>query len=106
MTRSAASQQPRPSARSRTERHVREDPVNTRFSPKDSAPVPVPRPRAAASPWINVKEGARYVGVGVDAIYKGIANGTLRHSRLGYSTIRLRREWLDTWLESLARQTP
>lgn len=74
--------------------------------PENSIRIPVPRKRPAASPWITVKEGARYVGVGVDAIYKGIANGTLRHSRLGHSTIRLRRDWLDTWLESLARQTP
>ena len=106
MTRSAASQRPGSSARSRTERHVSEVPINTRFSPTDSAPVPVPRRRPTSSPWITIKEGARYVGVGVDAIYKGVASGALRHSRLGHSTIRLRREWLDAWLESLTRQTP
>ena len=57
-----------------------------------------------ARPWITVKEAATYAGVGVDAIYAACASGSLKHSRLGHSTIRLRLEWVDAWLESHVRQ--
>ena len=59
----------------------------------------------AASPWITVKEAADYLGVGVDTIYAACASRGLKHVKLGHSTIRLRREWVDTWAETLVRQT-
>jgi len=105
MTRTAASQQPGSSARSRTERHGDEDPINTRLSAGDSSRIPVPIRRPVARPWITVKEAAAYLNVGVDTIYKGIATGGLKHSRIGHSTIRLRREWVDAWAETLTRHS-
>lgn len=62
-------------------------------------------PRPLDSPWLSPKEGAAYLGVGVDAIYEACATKGLRHSKLGHSTIRLRRQWLDNWVESRARET-
>jgi excisionase family DNA binding protein len=53
------------------------------------------------SPWLSPKEAAAYLGVGVDMIYDACANKGLRHSKLGHTTVRLRREWLDAWAESL-----
>ena len=97
-----ASQRSRDSlARSRTDRPTPEGPENTRLSSKHSVPIPVPVKR----PWITVKEAALYLGVGVDTIYKAIATGGLKHSRLGHSTIRLRREWVDAWAETQTRQS-
>jgi excisionase family DNA binding protein len=54
------------------------------------------------SPWMTPKEAADYLGVGVDKIYEACALKGLRHSKLGHSTIRLRREWIDQWADSLA----
>jgi excisionase family DNA binding protein len=67
------------------------------------AKIPQPIRGNPASPWITVKQAADYLGVGVEAIYDACANKGLKHSKLGRSTIRLRREWVDEWAESLAR---
>lgn len=61
----------------------------------------VPRPDRGASPWITVKEAADHLGVGVDAIYQACASRGLKHVKLGHSTIRLQRAWVDAWAESL-----
>ena len=104
MTRPTASQPTAP-ARSRTERPAREDPANARFLPDDSVRIPVPVPRAVARQWITKSEAARHLGVGIDKISEGMRSGGLKYSRLGRSTIRLRREWVDAWAETLTRQT-
>lgn len=62
-------------------------------------PVSPIRPSAVqGSPWISPKEAASYAGVGVDKIYEACQTGKLRHAKLGHSTIRLRREWVDAWI--------
>jgi len=61
--------------------------------------------RPLDSPWLSPKEAAAYLGVGVDAIYEACSLKGLRHSKLGHSTIRLRRQWIDAWVESRARET-
>jgi excisionase family DNA binding protein len=61
------------------------------------------RAPASGSPWLNVPQAAKYLGIGVDAVYAACATGGLRHSKLGHSTLRLRREWIDEWAESFAR---
>ena len=103
MTRPTASQPTPAPARSRTERPAREDDGNTRFSSQDSVKIPVPR--ALARQWITKQEAAAYLGVGIDKISEGMRSGGLKYSRLGRSTIRLRREWVDAWAETLTRQT-
>jgi excisionase family DNA binding protein len=40
----------------------------------------------------------------VDLIYDACAAGGLKHVQLGYRTIRVRREWVDAWAESKAKQ--
>jgi excisionase family DNA binding protein len=54
--------------------------------------------------WMTPRQAAVYLGVGVDAIYEACAAGGLKHVKLGYRTIRLRREWIDRWAEGLARE--
>lgn len=62
--------------------------------------------RAPDSPWISVKTAADYLGVSIDTIYDACHRRGLKHTKLGHSTIRLKVEWIDEWLESQARQTP
>lgn len=111
MAPSDTSQRPRPSARSRTERPAAERPGNLAITPNDSVRIPftpAPRRRAGplASPWVNIRDAAAYLGVGVDTIYAACASRGLKHVKIGHSTIRLRLEWVDAWAETLTRQTP
>jgi len=59
--------------------------------------------RPADSPWMTPKEAGDYLGVSVDTIYRACETKGLRHTKLGHSTLRLRREWVDAWADSLAR---
>lgn len=54
--------------------------------------------------WMTPRQAALYLAVGVDAIYAACAAGGLKHVKLGYRTIRLRREWIDRWAEDRARE--
>ena len=54
--------------------------------------------------WMTPRQAAAYLGVGVDTIYDACAAGGLKHSKLGYRTIRVRREWIDRWAEEHARE--
>ena len=58
----------------------------------------------SAAVWMTIKEAAAYLGVGVDIIYDACSGGGLRHAKFGHRTIRLRREWIDRWAESRARE--
>lgn len=60
-------------------------------------------PRPADAPWLSPKEAGAYVGLGVDSIYDACASRGLRHVKLGHSTIRIRREWLDAWMAQQAQ---
>lgn len=65
------------------------------------------RATAVATPvnepsWITPRQAAAYLGVGVDTIYEACAAADLKHVKLGYRTIRLRREWIDRWAEKHA----
>jgi excisionase family DNA binding protein len=61
------------------------------------------KPNAIPSPWINVHEAAEYLDVCVDTIYDACAEGGLKHVRLCRRTIRVKREWLEAWIEAQAR---
>lgn len=54
--------------------------------------------------WMTPKEAAEYLRVNVETIYDSCTSAGLKHSRLGRRTIRLKREWLDEWVESHAKQ--
>ena len=50
--------------------------------------------------WLNVAEGAEYAGVCRDLIYDACAARRIHHIRVsGRRAIRLKREWIDEWLE-------
>ena len=54
--------------------------------------------------WLNVSEGAEYAGVSRDTIYAACEPRELRHARIGgRRSIRLKREWIDAWLERHVR---
>jgi excisionase family DNA binding protein len=53
--------------------------------------------------WLNVAEGAEYAGVCRDLIYDACAARRMHHIRVGgRRAIRLKREWIDAWLEKHA----
>lgn len=62
-----------------------------------TAIAPIPK-----SPWITVKEAARYLGMSIDTVYEACASRGLRHAKAG-AMIRLKYEWLDEWLETQTR---
>jgi excisionase family DNA binding protein len=53
--------------------------------------------------WFSPRQAAVYLHVGVDIIYESCAGRGLRHVKLGHSTIRIRRDWLESWMEAQAR---
>ena len=54
--------------------------------------------------WLTVAEGAEYAGVSRDTIYTACERRELAHARLaGRRAIRLRREWIDGWIEQHTR---
>jgi excisionase family DNA binding protein len=54
--------------------------------------------------WLTPRQAADYLRVGVDTIYDACAAGGLKHVKLGYRTIRVRRDWIDRWAEGRARE--
>lgn len=61
-------------------------------------------PHISHRPWLTVKEAAEYLGVGPDTIYLACSTRGLKHSKIGHSTIRLKAEWIDAWVEAQTRQ--
>jgi len=56
--------------------------------------------------WLTVAEGAEYAGVSRDTIYTACERRELRHARVaGRRAIRLKRDWIDAWLEQHAQGT-
>lgn len=56
--------------------------------------------------WFTVSEGAEYAGVSRDTIYTACERRELRHVRIGgRRSIRIKPEWIDTWLERHTRAT-
>ena len=62
-----------------------------------------PRPLESTTVWLTVKEAAGHIGVSIDIIYDACANRGLKHVKLGHSTIRIRKDWLEEWMEEQAR---
>ena len=57
--------------------------------------------------WFTVSEGAEYAGVSRDTIYTACERRELRHVRIGgRRSIRLKPEWIDSWLERHTRGMP
>ena len=61
-------------------------------------------PRMLNAVWYTVTGAAAYTCFSTDTIYRACERGELQHTKVGGRTaIRLRREWLDAWLEADAR---
>lgn len=53
--------------------------------------------------WLKVPEAAEHAKVSPDTIYTACERGDLKHVRIGgRRAIRLRAEWVDSWLEQHA----
>jgi excisionase family DNA binding protein len=56
---------------------------------------------ANASPWLTVTEAADRARCGVRLIYREVRANRLRAARVGgRRELRLRAEWIDTWLDT------
>jgi excisionase family DNA binding protein len=52
------------------------------------------------SPWLTVAEAAQRARCGVKTVYREVRAGRLRAARIGgRRELRLRPEWVDTWLD-------
>ena len=58
---------------------------------------PVPR---ADSAWLTPHEAAAYLRVASTRSTTRAQTVGLKHTKLGYRTIRLKRAWIDEWAES------
>jgi excisionase family DNA binding protein len=55
------------------------------------------------SPWMTIEQASMYAGVGAKTLYRAIRRRRLRAAVIdGRRTLRLRREWIDQWLEATA----
>ena len=53
--------------------------------------------------WMTIGEAARYARCGSKTLYREVRRGSLKAARVGgRRAIRVRREWLDRWLEDCA----
>lgn len=58
------------------------------------------------SEWISLREAARIFGVSVDTLRRRISTGELPAVKLGYKTIRVRREHLDKLFRPIPAADP
>ena len=71
---------------------------------QDQAEASQRTPERSVTPWLTVRETAKYASLSIDTIYTACERGELRHARVsGRRTIRLRTEWIDAWLERHTR---
>lgn len=57
----------------------------------------------ASSPWLDAGQGAAYARVSRKLLYRAVRTGRLRAARVGgRRQVRLRREWLDAFIEEHA----
>jgi len=70
--------------------------TSTMIQKRDQLPQGAP----VESGWLDPRAAAAIIGVTTGYIYNACAMWGLRHSRLaGKRTIRIKREWLEAWLE-------
>jgi excisionase family DNA binding protein len=59
-----------------------------------------------ATPWLTVRQAAAYIQTGPKVVYRAIAAGHLRAARIGARRdIRVRREWVNEYVECCADDT-
>ena len=61
----------------------------------------IPPMEVGHDPWLTVRQSCDYTQLHDDTLRREIRLGRLRHARVGgRKSIRIRRSWLDAWLES------
>lgn len=52
-------------------------------------------------PWLTLQQSADHAQVHPDSLRRAIKIGRIRHARVsGRKAIRIRRSWVDAWLEA------
>ena len=59
---------------------------------------------ALPSAWMTPQDAADYLKVSATTIYRACQSQGLRYVKVGHSTIRLRRDWIDEWLDERTQQ--
>jgi excisionase family DNA binding protein len=57
-------------------------------------------PAVSPDDLLTVREAAAYARVGRPIIYAAIADQRLQHIRIGLKVIRIRRQWIDDFMDS------
>jgi excisionase family DNA binding protein len=66
-----------------------------------------PRGEPIGDEWLDVNGAADYVKLSVDSIYDAVRAGGLRHVRVGGRLrLRIKKAWLDAWMEQFAIVNP
>jgi excisionase family DNA binding protein len=58
----------------------------------------------AQQEYFTPKEAAAMFGVSVYHIYRACSAHKLQHAKLGHSTIRIKRDWLEMWAAAEGHQ--
>ena len=78
-----------------------EPPRRTREAMQSPAVLPLPIVGIDSDPWLTLQQGAAIVQAHEATLRREIRRGRLRAARVGgRKSIRLRRSWLDAWLEA------
>lgn len=54
-------------------------------------------------PWLTYQQAAQVVGVNTQTIRRAVRRGDLQVARISHTLVRLRRSWIDAWVESVRR---
>ncbi len=58
-----------------------------------------------ADPWLTYQQAASVIGMSPQTLRVAASKGELEVKRLSRKTVRIRRSWLDAWIERRASQT-
>lgn len=64
------------------------------------------KPQSAESEWISLRDASHIYGVSTDTLRRRISTGELPAVKLGYKTIRVRREHLDKLFRPIPAADP
>ena len=65
------------------------------------------RPIKVPKEWLSVCEVAAVLGIHSNSVYRALGSGGLRHMRINgrrSGQIRIRRSWLEAWIERNSRE--
>lgn len=55
-------------------------------------------------PWLTYEQAAQIVGVHKNTLRAAVRRGDLQVSRISHTIVRMRRSWLDAWIDTQSRR--